>query len=154
VVGADRVLSLGGEGLSRGTGGVFAGGEGTRELIVTKIHRPRCESGGLRYNGKNDIYSHAETSGARRGAFFRLSRPTLRRFSHLLSAIDFGAPLAHSARLPSFSNFKLACPLCPPRLHHASTAPAPCPRPTPAAPEFDRLKSLYLVVPADGGWGR
>jgi hypothetical protein len=34
------------------------------------------------------------------------------RFSHLLSAIDFGAPLAHSARLPSFSNFKLACPLC------------------------------------------
>ncbi len=32
--GLDRVLSLGGEGLSLGTGGVFAGGGGTRELIV------------------------------------------------------------------------------------------------------------------------
>ena len=33
--GLDRVLSLGGEGLLLGTGGVFAGGGGTRELIVT-----------------------------------------------------------------------------------------------------------------------
>jgi hypothetical protein len=71
--------------------------------------------------------------------------PPCADFHTFLSAIDFGAPLAHLARLPSFSNFKLACPLCPPRLHHASTAPAPRPRPTPAAPEFDRLKSLYCV---------
>ncbi len=62
--------------------------------------------------------------------------------TYFLSAIDFGAPLTHLARLPSFSNFKLVCPLCPPRLHHASTAPAPRPRPNPTAPEFDRLKSL------------
>jgi hypothetical protein len=41
------------------------------------ITEARCESGGLRHNGKNDIYSHAETSGARRGAFFRFSPPTL-----------------------------------------------------------------------------
>jgi hypothetical protein len=27
-------------------------------------------AGGLHHNGKNDIYSHTETSGARRGAFF------------------------------------------------------------------------------------
>jgi hypothetical protein len=140
--GLDRVLRLGGEGLSRGTGGVFAGGEGTRELIVKKIHRPRCESGGLRYNGKNGIYSHAKTSGARRGAFFDFHTPPCAEFRTFLSAIDFGAPLAHSARLPSFSNFKLVCPLCPPRLHHASTAPAPHPRPTPTAHKFDRLKSL------------
>jgi hypothetical protein len=64
--------------------------------------------------------------------------PTCADFCTFLSVIDFGIPLAHLARLPSFSNFKLACPLCPPRLHHASTAP----RPTPAAPEFDHLKPL------------
>jgi hypothetical protein len=84
--------------------------------------------------------------------------PPCADFRTFLSAIDFGAPLAHLARLPSFSNFKLACPLCPPRLHHASTAPAPRPRPTPAAPEFDRLKSLYSMfwmgaVELGGGWG-
>jgi hypothetical protein len=42
--GLDRVLSLGGgEGLSRGTGVYSWAGKGqeTRELIVTKIHRPR-----------------------------------------------------------------------------------------------------------------
>jgi len=36
-----------------------------------------------------DIYSHAETSGARRGAFFRFSRPTLRQFSHLFVSDQF-----------------------------------------------------------------
>jgi hypothetical protein len=68
--------------------------------------------------------------------------PPCADFRTYLSAIDFGAPLAHLTRLTSFSNFKLVCPMCPPRLHHASTAPAPRPRPTPATPEFDRLKSL------------
>ena len=60
--------------------------------------------------------------------------PPCADFRTFLSAIDFGAPLAHSARLPSFSNFKLACPLCPPRLHHASTAPRPAPAPPPPPP--------------------
>jgi hypothetical protein len=143
--GLDRVLSLGGEGLSRREGGVFAGGGGTRELIVTKIHRPKCESGVLRDNGKHDIYSHAVTSGARRGALFRFSRPILRRFSHLFVSDQFWRTAGAFSKTTIFSNFKLACacPLCPPRLHHASTAHAPRPRPTPTAPEFDRLKSLY-----------
>jgi hypothetical protein len=48
--------------------------------------------------------------------------PPCADFRTFLSAINFGAPLAHLARLPSFSpsfsNFKLVCPLCPPRLHH------------------------------------
>ena len=103
---------------------------------------PRCESGGLRHNGKHDIYSHAETSGARRFSDFHA--PPCADFRTFLSAINFGAPLARLARLPSFTNLKLACPLCPLRLHGARTstphhAPAP---PRPAAPEFDRLKSL------------
>jgi hypothetical protein len=34
--GLDRVLSLGGGGSSLGTGGVFAGRGGTRELIIQK----------------------------------------------------------------------------------------------------------------------
>jgi hypothetical protein len=78
--------------------------------------------------------------------------PPCADFRTILSEIDFGAPLAHLARLPSFSNLKLVCPLCPPRLHHASTTPAPRPRPTPAAPEFDRLKSLYWVGAGGDGW--
>ena len=45
--------------------------------MINTLTEPRCESGGLRHNGKHDIYSHAETSGARRGAFFRFSCPTL-----------------------------------------------------------------------------
>jgi hypothetical protein len=73
--------------------------------------------------------------------FSDVHAPPCADFRTFLSAIDFDAPLAHLARRPSFSNFKLACPLCPPRLHHASTRTTP-PRPTPAAPEFDRLKSL------------
>jgi hypothetical protein len=56
--------------------------------------------------------------------------PPCADFCTFLSAINFGAPLAHLARLPFFSNFKLACPLCPLRLHQTSTAP----RPTPAPP--------------------
>jgi len=71
--------------------------------------------------------------------------PPFADFHTFLSVMDFGAPLARLARLSSFSNFKLACPLCPPRLHRASTAPAPRPRPSPAAPEFDCLKSLYYA---------
>jgi hypothetical protein len=143
--GLDRVLSLGGEGLSRREGGVFAGGGGIRELIVTKIHRPKCENGVLRDNGKHDIYSHAVTSGARRGALFRFSRPILRQFSHLFVSDQFWRTAGAFSKTTIFSDFKLACacPLCPPCLHHASTAHAPRPRPTPAAPEFDRLKSLY-----------
>ena len=69
--------------------------------------------------------------------------PPCADFCSFLSAIDFGAPLARLARLPSFSNFKLVCPLCSPCLHCARTTPAPCPRPAPIAPEIDRLKSLY-----------
>ena len=137
--GLDRVLSLGGEGLSRGTGVYARAGKGqeTRELIVTKIHRPGCESGGLRHNGKNDIYSHAETSGARRGAFFRFSRPTLRRFSHLFVSDRFWRTAGAFSKTTIF--FKLqagVCPLCPPHLHRARTTPAPRPRPAPAAPDL------------------
>jgi hypothetical protein len=62
--------------------------------------------------------------------------PPCADFRTILSAIDFGAPLAHSERLPSFSNFKLVCPLCPPRLHHASTAPRPAPAPPPPHPNL------------------
>ncbi len=92
-------------------GGCIPGREGTRELIVTKIHRPRCESGGLRYNG--NLWRKAG------GAFFRFSHPPCTDFRTFLSAINFGAPLADLARLPSFSNFKLVCPLCPPCLQLA-----------------------------------
>jgi len=67
--------------------------------------------------------------------------PPCADFCTFLSAIDFGAPLARLARLPSFSNFKLAVPCvlhASTTLHHACTTPPP----HPAAPEFDRLKSL------------
>jgi hypothetical protein len=132
--GLDRVLRLGGEGLSRGTGGVFACGEGTRELIVTKIHRPRCESGGLCYNGKNDIYSHAETSGARRGAFFRFSCPTLRRLSHLFVSDRFWRTAGTFSKTTIFfklqAGVSLVSSVPSPRLHHARTTPPPHPRRT------------------------
>ncbi len=44
--------------------------------------------------------------------------PPCADFCTFLSVINFGVPLAHLARLPSFSNFKLVCPLCPSRLQH------------------------------------
>jgi hypothetical protein len=37
--------------------------------------------------------------------------PPCADFHTFLSAIDFCAPLEHLTRLPSFSNFKLVCPL-------------------------------------------
>jgi hypothetical protein len=119
-------------------GGVFAGG-GTRDK------RAHCESGGLRHNGKHDIYSHAETSGARRGAFFRFSRPTLRRFSHLFVSDRFWRTAGAFSKTTIFFKLQAGVSLVssapPPRLHRTT----PRPRPTPAAPEFDRLKSLYCV---------
>jgi len=57
--------------------------------------------------------------------------PPCADFRTFLSAIDFGTPLARLARLPSFSNLKLACPLCPLRLHRARTTPHHAPAPPP-----------------------
>jgi len=67
--------------------------------------------------------------------------PPCADFCSFLSAIDFGAPLVCLARLPSFSNFKLACPLCPPRLHRAHTTPVPRPRHTQIWPFKNTLLS-------------
>jgi hypothetical protein len=97
----------------------------------------------LRHNGKNDIYSHAETSGARRGAFFRFSRPTLRRFSHLFVSNQFWRTAGAFSKTTIFfklqAGVSLVSSVPPPRLHRTT----PRLRPTPAAPEFDHLKSLY-----------
>ncbi len=77
---------------------------------------------------------------AQGGVCFLIFRPHLAPiffdFCTFLSAIDFGAQLAHLARLPSFSNFKLAYPLCPLRLHHASTTPRPAHAPPPPHPNL------------------
>jgi hypothetical protein len=75
--------------------------------------QPRFKRGYLRHNGQNDIYSHVETSGARWGTVVGFSRPTLHQFLRFWSAINFGALLVRLVRQPFFSNFKLACPLCP-----------------------------------------
>jgi hypothetical protein len=61
--------------------------------------------------------------------FSDFNAPPCADFRTFLSAIDFGALLARLARLPSFSNFKLACPLCPPRFHHAASHPHHTPAP-------------------------
>ena len=39
-----------------------------------------AQKGGLRHDRQNNICSRVETSGARWGAFFGFSRPTLRQF--------------------------------------------------------------------------
>ena len=107
---------------------------------------PRCESGGLRHNGKHDIYSHAETSGARRGAFFRFSRPTLRRFSHLFVSDRFWRTAGAFSKTTIFFKLQAGVSLVssapPPRPHHARTTTPPRPRRT----RFDRLKSLYCLL--------
>ena len=108
----------------------------------------------MHHNRKNDIYSHAETSGARQGAFFRFSRPTLRRFLHLFVSNQFWRTAGAFSKTTIFFKLQVGVslvPSAPPLCLHRTT---PRPRPTPAAPKFDRLKSLYLVVPVDGGWGR
>jgi hypothetical protein len=53
--------------------------------------------------------------------------PPCADFRTFSSAIDFGGTAGAFSKTTIFSNFKLACPLCPPRLHHASTAPPPHP---------------------------
>jgi len=85
--------------------------------------------GGLRHNGKKWYLLPRWNLWCKAGCVFPIFTPPCADFRTFLSAIDFGAPLAHLARLPSFSNFNLGCPLCPPRLHHASTAPCPAPAP-------------------------
>ncbi len=92
------------------------------------------KKGGWRHNGHNNIYSHVETSGARWGTYFGFSRPTVRQFSQIFSAIDFGAASGAFSKMAIFSNFKLPCPLYPPPLlcpvphsRHARATPAPHP---------------------------
>jgi hypothetical protein len=104
---------------------------------------PRCESGGLRHNGKHGIYSHAETSGARRGAFIRFSRPTLRRFSHLFVGDQFWRTAGAFSKTTIFFKLQAGVSLVsssapPPRC----TTPTSTPRPRPRRTEFDHLKSL------------
>jgi hypothetical protein len=84
---------------------------------------------------KLHINSHTVTSGARRGAFFRFSRPTLRRFSHLFVSDQFWRDAGAFGKTTIF--FKLqagVCPLCPPRLHRARTTPHHAPAPPPPHP--------------------
>ena len=88
---------------------------------------------------KNDIYSHAETSGARRGAFFGFSRPALRQFSQIFISDRFWRTAGAFVRSAIFFKLQVVlCPLCPPRPPHARATPAPRPHRT----QFDRLKSL------------
>ena len=109
----------------------------------------------MRNNGKNDIYSHAETSGARRGAFFQFSHPTLRRCLHLFVSNQFWRTAGAFSKTTIFfklqAGVSLVSSVPPPR----PTALARRPHPTPAAPEFDRLKSLYStsgLAELLGGW--
>jgi hypothetical protein len=51
--------------------------------------------------------------------------PPCADFFRFSSAINFGTPLARLQSQPSFSNFKLVCPLCPPCPPHARAMPAP-----------------------------
>ena len=103
------------------------------------ITEARCKSGGLRHNGKNDIYSHAETSGARRGAFFRFSRPTLRRFSRIFAPFRQRSILAYRWRssqdyhLFQTSSWRVPCVL------RASTTPPPHHAPPPPHPRRTRI---------------
>ncbi len=110
-------------------------GRGKRAHCDT-LTEPRCERGGLRHNGKHDIYSHAETSGARRGAFFQFSRPTLRRFLHLFVSDQFWRTAGAFSKTTIFFKLQAGVSLVssapPPRPHHA----APRPRPAPAAPNL------------------
>jgi hypothetical protein len=99
----------------------------------------------LCHNGQDNIYSHIKTSVARWSTFFGFSCPILHRFSQILISDQFGALLVRLVRRPSFSNFMLACPLCPP----GSSAPAPGLRHTRATPKIDPFKitplGLYYI---------
>jgi hypothetical protein len=110
-------------------GGVFAGG-GTRDK------RAHCESGGLRHNGKHDIYSHAETSGARRGAFFRFSRPTLRRFSHHFVSDRFWRTAGAFSKTTIFFKLQAGVSFVSSAPPPPSTAPRPAPAPPPPHPNL------------------
>ena len=114
--------------VARDGGGKRGRGRGKGAHRGINIDRPRCKRGRLRHNGQHDIYSHVETSGARWGErFSAFHAQPCADFLKFSSAIDFGAPLARLVRQPSFSNFELACPLCPPCLHGPRAAPAPRP---------------------------
>ena len=75
--------------------------------------------------------------------FSNFHAPPCANFCTFLSAIDFGGTAGAFSKTTIFFKLQAGVSLVsstpPPRLHRTT----PRPRPTPAAPEFDRLKPLY-----------
>jgi hypothetical protein len=86
--------------------------------------------------------------------FSNFHAPPCADFRTFLSAINFGGTAGAFSKTTIFfklqADVSLVSSAPPPRLHRTR----PRPRPTPAAPELTKTTLLYLVVPADGGWGR
>ena len=102
-------------------------------LCLNKGH-PGCKRGGLCHNGQNDIYSQIETSGTRWGAFFGFSRPTLKRFSHILVSHHFWRTTRAFSKMTIFfklqAGMSLVSSTSPPRPRRARATLAPHPKST------------------------
>ena len=75
----------------------------------------------------NIIYIPMQKPQAQGGPRFRLFTPHL---APIFSDFHQRSMLMHFSKMVIFFKLHLACPLCPPHLHHARAAPTPRPRHT------------------------
>ena len=85
------------------------------------------KKGGMRHNRHINFYSHVETSGARWGAFFGFSRPTLHQFSQILVSNQFWLTAGALSKTTIFFTLQA-------RMSLVSSAPPPCLRHARATP--------------------
>ena len=92
------------------------------------------KKGGLRHNGQNNIYSHVEISGARWGAFFGFSRPTLHQFSQIFVSDRFWRTAGAFSKMAIVFKLQAGVSLVsstpPPRPHRDRAMPGSHPKST------------------------